>query len=331
MGYASEKKKVENKAKIVKRIAFIVVAVLFLALIIVSVIFPVHTWKYRIKLPKINARADKEMRIHFIDVGQGDATIIELPDGKIMVIDGGNGSDDSVKALLRYITALKIEKVHYLLVTHADLDHCGGLDELIEYTAVERVFLPYVNPAVNGAYAKVYQAVTQSGCDLQYLSREISLTTENYCLQVLYPYAYDLEKNGEYLSGDNDSSAVVWLDYQGVSTLFTGDAPISVLKRLLMDNALGLLDMYGVKLSETEILKLSHHGSQDGTDEEILDSLGVQKAVISCGKNNAYSHPSSQVYSMLTARNLDIYRTDRDGSVMATVGANGEYAFTTIF
>lgn len=334
MGYAEEKKKVENKAKIVKRIAFVVVAVLFLALVIVSVIFPVHTWKYRIKLPKVNARAENEMRIHFIDVGQGDATIIELPDGKIMVIDGGNGSDDSVKALLRYITALKIEKVHYLLVTHADLDHCGGLDELVEYTMVERVFLPYVNPTVNGAYAKVYQAVTQSGCDLQYISRDLSLTTESYCLQVLYPYLRDLEQkqeDGEYFTGDNETSAVVWLDYQGVSTLFTGDAPISVTKRLLMDNELGLLDGYGVELNETEILKLSHHGSQDGTDEEILDGLGVQTAVISCGKNNAYSHPSSLVYSMLTERNLDIYRTDRDGSVMVTVGENGEYAFTKIF
>ena len=333
MGYAAEKKIVENKRKIAKRILFLVFFVLFVALIIVSAVIPVNTWKYRVKLPKTGVRADGELRIHFIDVGQGDATLIELPDGKIMLVDGGDGSDEATKALIRYLNALKIEKIHYLLVTHADDDHCGGLDEVLKFFSVSRAFLPYVKPSINNEFASFYKSVTQSGCDLQYSSRKISLSTESYTLQFLYPYTNDVQnavENGEYFEYTNEASAVFWLDYQGVSTLFTGDAPTKILHALIDEDSLGLLSGLGVTLDSTEILKVSHHGSKGGTDGKTLDYFGVKTAVVSCGADNAYSHPHAEVMDALVSRFVDCYRTDKDGSVIITVQADGRYGVEKI-
>ncbi|MBO7298113.1 MAG: MBL fold metallo-hydrolase [Clostridia bacterium] len=333
MGYAAEKKKVEKKIKRVKRNLLYVFLACILVLIIFMLIIPPNTWAYRIKLPKTGERADGELRIHFVDVGQGDATVIELPDGKIMLIDGGNGSDTANKLLLRYLNALKVERIDYLLATHADKDHCGGLEKVLEHFEVSRVFLPFVNPTANSAFARFYQTVKEKGCAVEYSARNITLSGVEYHLQFLYPYTSELQSSiekGEYQEDTNESSAVVWLDYQGVNALFTGDAPKIVEEKLVRDDKLGLLDSLGIELTSTEILKVAHHGSDDSTGAEFLEYLGVETAVISCGENNAYNHPSPTVNALLAQKGVDTYRTDKQGSIIATVAKNGSYSLKTL-
>ena len=106
MSYATEKEKIEAKIKIWKRILLGVLLFVLLGLCIFSAFVPANTWKYYVGLPKISRREAGQMRIHFLDVEQGDATLIELPDGKIMLIDGGNGTEKTAKKLLRYLNAL---------------------------------------------------------------------------------------------------------------------------------------------------------------------------------------------------------------------------------
>lgn len=333
MGYAAEKKKVEKKIKRVKRNLLYAFLGCILALIVFMLVIPPNTWAYRIKLPKTGKRADGELRIHFVDVGQGDATVIELPDGKIMLIDGGGGLDTTNKSLLRYLNALKVERIDYLLATHADKDHCGGLEKVLEHFAVSRVFLPFVNPTVNSAFARLYQAVKEKDCDMEYSARSIALDGVGYRLQFLYPYTSDLQSSiekGEYQEDTNESSAVVWLEYQGVSALFTGDAPKIVEEKLVRDDKLGLLDGLGVALTSTEILKVAHHGSDESTSAEFLEYLGVKTAVISCGENNAYNHPSPTVFALLSQKGVDSYRTDKQGSIIATIAQNGSYSLKTL-
>ena len=123
---------------------------------------------------------------------------------------------------------------------------------------------------------------------------------------------------------------MLWLDYQGVSTLFTGDAPEETETLLMQDFDLGALNKYGVKFDETEILKVSHHGSKYATSEEFLDCLNVETAVISCGENNPYEHPSKDVLKRLNEREIDTYRTDLQGSVVITVSPQGTYKVETL-
>lgn len=327
MGYEEEKKTVERRIKFWKMaVLFFVVAVIG-ALCLFSMWYPVETWKYYFALPQTGTRQAGEMRVHFLDVGQGDCELVELPDGKIMLIDGG-ADDESATRIMRYLNALKIETIDYLLITHADSDHCGGLQKVVKYKQVNRAFLPLTDATKNEAYAAVYAELTAKGCKWEYTARSVDLSTDgefSYTLRFLYPYTLQSEEN----LSTNESSAVVWLDYLGASVLFTGDAPMETEEKLMRDHRLGLLDE-SVKLTETELLKVSHHGSADATSLSFLQYLGVRQAVISCGVNNSYGHPTLEVLSALSAQRAEIYRTDERGHLVWTVSVSGDYALRAL-
>ncbi len=328
MGYQAEKIKAERKMNKFKRILFLLIGLMILALCVISAFLGADTWKYYLNLPNVGTRAEGELRVHFLDVGQGDCTLIELPDNKIMMIDGGNTSEESTTAIMRYLNALKIEEIDYLLITHADSDHCGGLKRVIENKKPKRAFLPVTDETETGAYAEFYKAFLKTDCAWQYSSREVDLSVEGaYTLRFLYPYSLDVDGSPIPPETDNEGSAVVWLDYQGTSVLFTGDAPTATEEKLVRDDLLGVLEYSGVTLSSTEILKVAHHGSSDSTSKEFLEYIGLTHAVISCGKDNLYNHPSSEVCTALTGVGAEILRTDTDGHWIATLFDSGEYSF----
>lgn len=333
MNYAQEKKILQTKKRKLK-IAGVIVGVVLLAIFaMLGGVYAITSWKYKVGKPKLSARGEGEMRMHFIDVGQGDCTILELPDGKIALIDCGNGTVDSNKAVLRYLNALKVDEIDYLIVTHADSDHAGGASEILKYKQVKRVFLPLATPN-NYEYDLLLAAVLQSGTaysmvcppDPSRVETFMSVTDGEYpyTLAFLYPTT-EMVDNGFDELKDNELSAVVWLDYQGVSTLFTGDAPTQTENKLILDDTLGLFELYGVTLSQTEILKVSHHGSDDATSQLLLDYLHAQTAIISCGENNEYSHPDEAVLKRLTDAGVDVYRTDKQGTIVIAVSNTGEY------
>lgn len=329
MGYAKEKEIVEKKVGKAKRIVFFIVLALILAVVIVSLIIPANTWKYKVGMPKIKARETGEMRLHFIDVGQGDATLVELPDGKILLVDGGNGSEEANKAILRYLNALKIERIDYAVITHADVDHFGGFPEIFEYKEVGFAYLPKVDATYSDAYAKFHKALVEEKCETSFSSRSLSIAGEGYFVRFLFPYTADVQSEGN-VGGENDGSAVLWIEYQGVSTLLMGDAPKSVEEKLINDNALDFLQVYGVDLQSTEILKVAHHGSDGSTGKAFLEYIQAETAVISCGKGNPYGHPTSVTLENLSSAGVTTYRTDVSGSVFVTVKADGTYEFTTL-
>ena len=120
-------------------------------------------------------------------------------------------------------------------------------------------------------------------------------------------------------------SSVLWLDYKGVSALFTGDAPFATEEKLLRDDRLGLLTPLGVTLSETEILKVSHHGSADSTSLAFLEYLQTETAILSYGKNNLYGHPSKEVCENLERADVTAYSTEGCGAVVITIEPSGKY------
>lgn len=328
MGYRAEKLKVEGKVKRAKLWAFVVVSVLVAGLCVFSYFVPADSWKYYVSMPQTTDRADGELRMHFIDVGQGDCTLIEFPDGKTLLIDGGNSLAATEKTVLRYLNSLKIKKLDYLLLTHTDSDHCGGLACLLTYKDVETAFVPYEeDPTVNGDFAAFYEKLIKEDCETLYSARQYSFSSSD----ARYPYQWDflypqtVVSETENILDSNENSAVIWLDYQGVSALFCGDAPKSVEEKLMTEDKLGAFEKRGIKLTETEILKVAHHGSASSTGVEFLEYLGAKTAVISCGKDNLYGHPTKEVLDNLRSVAAETYRTDKNGHILITVKADGTY------
>ncbi|MBQ7924566.1 MAG: MBL fold metallo-hydrolase [Clostridia bacterium] len=325
MGYAAEKKKAERKWRRMKVILAVGCFALALVCALIAVFIPPSSWKYRMRLPNVDERLEGELRIHFIDVGQGDATLIELPDAKVALIDGGNGGQAAEYAIMRYLYALDIETVDYLIVTHADEDHCGALDTVLKYIKVKNAYLPVASATVNTQYAEFYTALMkEKNCRIAYAKNGLEMNGENYTFTFLYPYGYDVDtalKEGKtFDENSNEYSAVVWLDYNGVSALFTGDLP-STKENLFIDTyASGLSE---VDVSDTEILKVGHHGSKYSTSAEFLALLSLETAVISCGESE-YGHPDDTVLERLRVANTSVYRTDKQGGVVISVGKNAQ-------
>lgn len=343
MGFRAEQIKLKRKIRRCWAVVGGVFALIMSAAILYSVfVRPASSWKYYVGLPDVEKRKEGELRVHFLDVGQGDCTLIEFPDGKTMLIDGGDGRTDTAKTVLRYLNALKIERLDFLLLTHSDSDHCGSLDEVLKYKKVGTVYAPAIdNYAINPEYASFYAALQKYSGEVVCSKRYLTVSSDDgrypYTLVFLSPYGpdtpgsqYEAVNDGDYTDEDlNDTSAVVWLDYFGTSALFTGDATQRVEETLKWDYLLGFFDGYGVKLDSTELLKTAHHGSRYSTSEEFVRLLNVETAVVSCGTDNPYGHPSEEALANLTAVGAEIYRTDRQGTVIATAYPDGTYAVTT--
>jgi len=256
--------------------------------------------------------------------------LIELPDGKIALIDGGDDTKETEYAIMRYLYALDIETIDYLILTHADEDHCGALDTVVENVAVKQAYLPLQSATVNTQYAELYTALLENEIAYVYAHNGVDMSGEGYTFTFLHPFAYDvtnaLEANKNFDTASNEYSAVVWLEYNGVGSLFTGDLPASQERVLAQAYSIGAVN---AELAKTEILKVGHHGSQNSTSQELLSVIpNLKTAIISCGEN-AYGHPHEEVLERLTK--TDVYRTDEDGSVFISIKKDEQtYSVTTL-
>ncbi len=344
MGYAKEKAQQKRKIKIIKRIVFFTLSIILIAFCILSAFVSPDNWKFYFRLPDVKARAEGELRVHFISVGQGDSTLIELPDGKIALIDTGNGLPDSNKALLRYLNALHIDAIDYLVLTHLDNDHIGGVDELFENKKIEKAFLPVnlLESTDDSIYENLEGKIARERCECfiacppspENLETDMSnrFSKYPYTFTFVYPTQAIVKKiDSYYPETTNETSVCVWLDYKGVSFLFTGDAPVGVEKMIAINDELGGYNDSGVDLASTEILKVSHHGAEGATSTEFLEYLkSLETAIISCGEENIYKHPAPSVVERLQHFGVDIYRTDESGSVIVTAKENGAYFVETL-
>ena len=332
------------KRKKWKKVASLIGAVALIAFVIVSFLVPPDTWKYRVGKPKIPNRGEGELRVHFLAVGQGDCTVIELPDGKTMVIDGGDGADEHTRYILRYLYALGVKSPDYLVATHTDGDHTGGLAEMVSVKGAGEIFMPYVTYEAGSAFDEFSVAAKKKGISYTFSHRGISLSSREgefpYELCFLSPLSKDTpdgeyetanEKKGED-SAVNDTSAVIYLDYFGSDALFCGDITAEKERAILREARAGLIKCDGkeISLSDVEILKAAHHGSAGSSGEEFIRGIGVRDAVISVGKNNAYSHPSTDVLGRFERNGVKVHRTDYDGTIIATLKPNGTYSIENL-
>ncbi len=232
--------------------------------------------------------------VKFLDVGQGDASLIEFPDGKTMLIDTPTGESSTVTSALK---ADGRSGIDWLVATHPDADHIGGLDGVIGGTEVTSVWAPEVNSSTQ-TYTCFLEAVANKGLSIEpaYAGRRIA-EGDGYAVDVLWP------REGASYSEDNAYSAIIKVAYGENTFLFTGDAPVEAQEQA----AAGHVD----------VLKVSHHGSASGLDTALASKLAPAIAVISYGKNS-YGHPTQVVLDALVAAGAQVFGTYVNGTVTVT-------------
>lgn len=238
-----------------------------------------------------------QLKVHFLDVGQGDSTLIELPNRKVALIDGGNKADGDF--LVDYIKALDIKTIDYIIATHPHADHIGGLAEVIKEFDIGKVYMPGVTSNTQIFEQLLIEIKKKDLKIIQARSGVVILDEDDLRLTILSP------TNDKYKK-TNDYSIVNKLIYKSISLLFTGDAEITAENELISSN----------KDLSTDILKVAHHGSNSSSSDEFLDRINPRYAIISCGQGNKYGHPDPLVIKRLKKRKIKILRTDEIGSII---------------
>lgn len=254
---------------------------------------------------------DLRLEVHFIDVGQGDSTLVISPGGKTLLIDAGN--NDKGDEVTAYLRSLDIDRIDILIGTHPDADHIGGIDTVIDSFSVGHFYMPM----------KYHETKT---------FRDVLLAAERKGLPIEPVYAGDrfffdpdIETlflnpiKGKHYENNNSYSAVVFLRYRQSEFLFMGDADT--------ENEADILRSYPLK---ADILKLGHHGSSTSSSESFLTRIDPVAVVVSAGYKNKYGHPHKAVLDRLQKKNLPLYRTDEQGDIIIrtdgmTITANRPY------
>lgn len=238
-------------------------------------------------------------RIIFLDVGQGDAALIDAGNNIQILIDGGNGKDILNK--LGEQMPFYDHQIELIILTHPDKDHMGGLVEVLKYYKVKQVLETGIicETAICQEWNKL---ISEKNIPVKYAEFGQRIKTENIDMAVLYP----LENlRDEKVKDDNNSSIILKIILNNNSFLLTGDAGLKTEDDLMAKN---------INI-EARILKVSHHGSKNATSSEFLKAVNPEKAIISVGKNS-YGHPAEELLNRLKSMNVNIFRTDEIGDII---------------
>lgn len=247
-----------------------------------------------IVLPK--KQASGTLQVYFLDVGQGDSTLIVTPKHQYILIDAGN--NDQGKNVVKYLTHLGVKTLDVMIATHPDADHIGGLDDVLKAFDVKEVYAPKVSHNTV-TFEDFLTAVKNEGRTIKTAKAGVSLELEGINAEFLSP----INDYGDEL---NDWSAVLKVTYKETSFLFAGDAEYSAEKDMLAGNS----------NLKADVLKVGHHGSKTSTSKAFADAVSPRYAIISVGKNN-YGHPDSGILARIKNINAVAYRTDKQGTITA--------------
>lgn len=233
--------------------------------------------------------------IKFIDVGQGEAILIALPE-KTMLIDAGpTGSAPKIAQVLQELGRNKID---YLVATHPDEDHIGGMADVISSTQIGTIYAP--NKTNNTAtYRKFLTAIQNNNLQITLAEAGTIIDqTDSYKLEILWP------KKDANFPDTNDYSIIIKLTVGNKTFLFTGDAPTNA----ILNSNPGHID----------VLKVSHHGSRTGTTEVLIHKLSPTYAVLSYALDNSYGHPMQSVLNALRKHSVEVWGTGANGTITIT-------------
>ena len=254
----------------------------------------------------INEYADEEdntdkaglLEVHYIDVGQGDSTLL-ICGNEAMLVDAGDEGKGT--AIQLYLKKHNIDKLKYVIATHPDADHIGGLDVIVYKFDCGQILIPN---CTNDTYSfeQLEYSMKAKGYTPHVVDVGEKYTLGEAKIEILSP-------SSEFTFADtNDSSIVFRLDYGDNSFLFTGDATIPPQQALIYDPDLDI---------DVDVLKVPHHGASTAYIKGFYDEVSPEYAVISCGSDNRYDHPRREVLDDLRRRGTKVFRTDEQGTIVA--------------
>lgn len=243
---------------------------------------------------------NSDLRVTFLSVGQGDAAVVELPRGGVMVIDGGGlpgDFDPGERVIAPFLRSRKILRVDVLVLSHPQLDHFGGLAYLAKHFAPAELWSNGTRSA-STAFARLDTALAEAGVRRVTLRRDLERIFGDVRAQILHPTTLDG-------LGVNDASLVVRLVYGATSVLFTGDIQHVAEAEML----------HVGRVPATDVLKVAHHGSATSSTGSWLAAARPRIAVVSSGEGNRFGFPAPAVVRRLQAVGARVWNTAEHGAV----------------
>lgn len=285
--------------------------------------------------------SQSDLLVHYIDVGQGDAIFVQLPDGRNMLIDSGPGSssDELINYINSYIFSDVQGVIDYFIITHPHEDHIGGSDEVFENYQVNNFYRPQVftpeeidefEIEFGAIYAdslfeydtNIFETMVNFADDepnnneivFSHIDIPLLIEGSNYNINFYSPIQVQIENL-------NNFSPMIVLEYENKKFLFTGDAETDVEEDFIGTFA---------DFSDIDVLKVGHHGSTTSTSQEFLDATTPDIAIISVGRDNRYHHPADSVIDRLVENNIETYRTDLSGNILVGVNEGEIVVYQTL-
>lgn len=242
-----------------------------------------------------------KMEVHYLDVGQGDATLIILPNQEVMLIDAGERSKGAF--VREYIEDLGIRKIDYLVGTHPHTDHIGGLEEVINNFDIGSIYMPRAS-STSKTFESLLNTINEKNLKVKSAKSGVNIIDEDGLkIDIVAP-------NSVKYSSLNNYSAVIKITYKNNKFLFMGDAEEVSEKEIKEDVS-------------ADVIKIGHHGSNTSSSKEFIARVKPKYAIISVGDGNKYNHPSKDVLKTLEDIGASVYRTDILGTiVISSDGSN---------
>ncbi len=236
------------------------------------------------------------LEVHVIDVGQGDSTLIITPENKTILIDAGE--EEYARNVIRYIKLQRIKNIDYIICTHYDKDHIGGIDKVIEEIKTDHVLFP-PKEFYNKEYLEIKSICKKNSTPISFIKSGSSIKIDRSSrMDIIAPI--------EITDDTNKNSVVSFFTHKNNKLLFTGDTD--------KDIEHAILNKY--QLRNVNFLKVGHHGSKTSSSEEFISTIRPEVSSISCGYKNRFGHPHQSTLDTLGKYGSRVFRTDKNGDMV---------------
>lgn len=288
-----------------KKITMFAAAIIVAASAIISLLFPDA---FKIKNTAIEATQGANTKVHFIDIGQGDSVLLESS-GSFALIDAGD--IQSKQQVTEYLKTAGVKSLDYLIITHGHADHIGAMDSVINNFEVKKILMPQFEKApipTTAVFKNLIDLINNKN-----ISAEIMTAGNAYNLGI---GKIEILSDGIETDNQNNISPFIKFTSEKLIYLCAGDAEKAAEKEIL-EKSISL---------KANVFKASHHGSTTSNTKQLMAAINPKLVVISCGLKNDFGHPHKEVLNIFKTYSANVYRTDKNGAVIAYIDETSELA-----